>query len=75
MSIIELKRPLTRRVGRLVVRIGPEGITLRGYRKRRGIELSWAQVASLSGPERPAMQLAENVDGRRRLADLGAKED
>ena len=40
--LTELKRPLTRRVGRLVVTIDPEGITLRGYGRRKRRWFSWA---------------------------------
>ena len=70
--LTELKRPLTRRVGRLVVTIDPEGITLRGYGQRKRRWFSWAQVASLGDKTHPAIRMAENVDGKRQLEAMGA---
>ena len=74
--LTKLTKPLTRRIGRLVVMMTADGIALRGYGRRKGIRrVSWAQVASLAGPEHPAIRLAEKVDGRRELARLGAAPD
>ena len=73
--LTKLTKPITRRIGRLVVTITPEGVTLRGLRRRkRVLRVSWAQVACLARPEHRAIRLAENVDGKRQLQAMGAAE-
>lgn len=48
-NIRELTRNITRRKGRLVITITPQGIELRGYRchARRKL-VTWEQIASLA---------------------------
>ncbi len=42
------QRPIAKRFGDLVVTITPEGITLRGYRRRRARLVTWADVCKLA---------------------------
>jgi hypothetical protein len=73
MGIRELKRPLVRRIGRLVVRISAEGIELRGYRRRKSLSMKWAGIASLTWEDRDLLREAEEQAGRLRLKELGAE--
>ena len=71
--LTELTRPVTRRIGRLVVTLHPEGITIRAFRRRKDVrKFTWAQVASLATPVHPCVRVAEHVDGSRQLAAMGA---
>lgn len=70
--LTKFRKPITRRVGRLVVRMTEGGVCYRPYRGRKWRMVTWAQVASLAGPEHPAIRLAENVDGKRALRRMGA---
>ena len=74
-KLTKLSKPITRRVGRLVVRITVEGLWYRRYRGRKWRMVTWAQAASLAGPERPAIRLAEQLDGKRELKAMGAAGD
>lgn len=73
-NLRELNRKLTRRIGRLVVTITPEGIELRGYRcsARRKL-VTWEQVASLADC-RDLLAAAETAAGRDELGRLKALE-
>lgn len=42
-----LKKPLCRRIGRLIVKITPEGIYLKGLCKRKWKFIAWSLVASM----------------------------
>ena len=57
-----LKRPLVRRIGRLVVRLSEEGLEVKGYRKRKWWPVCWAQLASLAGETLPAVLEAERAE-------------
>ena len=75
MRLTVLTKPVTRRVKKMVVTITPEGVTMRGYKRRKGsLRVSWAQVASLAPANQPVIRLAENVDGKRQLQAMGAAE-
>lgn len=43
-----LKKPIVRRVGRLVVRLGPDGLAIRAFRCRTWYRVSYAEVAWLA---------------------------
>jgi len=60
-------KPVIRRVGQMVVEIDAIGVTLRRYRGRRRIELTWEQVAGLSGLDEPITAVAEKQVGMREL--------
>ncbi len=45
--ITPLKKPLVRRTGNLVVKLAPEGIHLRGHRKRAWKFIPWQLVAAM----------------------------
>lgn len=69
----ELTRTITRRLGNLVVTITPEGITLRGYRRRsakRRKRVTWQQIATLADAS-DLFAAAENQDGMAALDKLG----
>lgn len=71
----ELKRKMQRRLGSLVITIGPEGIELRGYRKRANYRrklVTWDQIASLSDADKPVLVHEEQSIGQIELQQLGA---
>ena len=71
----ELTRSVTRRKGRMVVTISPEGITIRGYRCRAHKKLvTWEQIASLADC-RDLLAVCEIESGRAELGRLKALED
>ena len=65
-----LQRPLVRRVGNLVVQIAPDGIALRGYRRRTWRKYTWQQVASLAHDNLPLVRTAEHAAGSAVLAEM-----
>lgn len=69
----ELTRRITRRIGHAVVTMSPDGISLRGYRCRKAIRLSWEQIASLSTDETPVLVAAEAEAGIEKLKSLNAE--
>lgn len=72
-TITELRRPIIRRIGRLVVTITPDGVELRGYRRRKYRRfVTWSQIASLSGDDCPVTRVAEHETGTRELIRFAA---
>lgn len=71
-SITELKKPIRRRRGNLVIEVATEGLTLRGHRCRTSLTVTWAQVASLAAADEALLCAIEEKAGRRVLADLHA---
>ncbi len=73
-KLTTLDRPLIRRIGgsRLIVRISPRGLEIRGYRRRRWRLFTWEQIATLAPESQPVTRQAERAEGRRLLARLGA---
>jgi|GEM_PF-6918019 len=73
-SLTRLSRPLRRLLdrpaGRLVITLTPDGLVLRGYRRRAGRLISWARIASLADEHAPILTHCEAADGERRLAAL-----
>lgn len=69
--VTPLRRPVTRRIGRLVVTIAPDGIRFRGKHKRTWRTVSWAQVASLA-EDAPIFLAEETSRGLRELERMGA---
>lgn len=65
-----LRKPITRRIGKLIVRITDEGIWLRGYRRRSWRKLTWCEVAAIAAEPRPLFDL---FYGAAFLADRGAQ--
>lgn len=68
--ITHLRKPLDRRIGRLVVRLRNDGLELRGFYKQSSHFVSWAQIASLLDDERPLTTAAEKVRGTLVLLDM-----
>jgi hypothetical protein len=69
-KIVELKRPLYRRLGRKVLRIDAEGLWLRGKHKRTWHgPLSWAEIASLLEDRN---ELLDAAIGEKMLEKIGA---
>jgi len=72
-KLTELRGPIVRRIGRLVVRIAPEGLQVRGYRKRKWRRVSWLSVGSLlEANDAPVLVRADQVSGARVLGQMGA---
>lgn len=46
-AITMLSKPVTRRIGRIIVQITADGIRIRGHRKKLWKEASWTRVLSL----------------------------
>lgn len=71
--LTELRRPLTRRIGSLVVRISADGIELRGRRRRRWRRISWARIACLAVDDVGGLLASlEEKQGAEALAAMGA---
>jgi len=54
--MVNLTRPVTRRIGKLVVTITPEGLILRRYRCRRAKTIVWAELGASTNPPRTAAE-------------------
>jgi hypothetical protein len=65
-----LKRPVKRRIGNLVVQLSESGITIRGYRRHKGRDYTWEQVASLAMDDLPLVRAAEQAAGITVLAEV-----
>jgi hypothetical protein len=52
-KIAEPAKAVTRRFGALVVRIDRQGVSVRGYRRRRWYLLPWADVANAAARKHP----------------------
>ena len=80
-DLVELKRPIRRRHGSLVVTMAPEGLTIRGYGCQKSVTYSWEETPGRT-PQKPpprtqeykTTQLAnsEAVDGLQRLQAMKA---
>lgn len=71
MRVSKLKRPISRRLGDMVITITTEGITLRRYRAKRKRKLvTWQQIASLTSKDE-LVAAGEHYDGIRALMALG----
>jgi len=68
--LTKLKSPLRRRLGRLVIELSDEGITLRGYRRHQGRTYTWEQIASLAADDFPLVRAAEKAAGTKVLSQL-----
>ena len=72
-KLTHLTRPIVRRIGKLVVRIAPEGLSIRGYQCRTWRRVSWLSVGSLlEAEEAPVLVRADQVTGARVLKRMGA---
>lgn len=65
-----LVKPVTRRIGNLVVTIDMQGVTLRRYRGRRRKFFSWERIMALSESDRGVLTQAEFALGARQLDEL-----
>lgn len=74
MKVVSLKRSIVRRIGRLVIRVTPAGVELRGKHRRRWRALSWAQIAGLAVNDDPLLVAIEETAGRKVLDRIGAVE-
>lgn len=70
--IVRLRGRLSRRIGRLVVTLTPDGLLFRGKHKRTYRSGSWAQVASLAAGAEPIFVAEETSRGLRALESMGA---
>lgn len=66
-----LTKSIKRRVGDLVITIDARGVTLRGFRRRKGRRFTWQQIAALDEPGTVCAAQDEAI-GRRVLNDLHA---
>ncbi|PQO39373.1 hypothetical protein C5Y96_05830 [Blastopirellula marina] len=70
-SVVELNRPIRRRVGNLIIEIHEKGITLRGSGRRKRRTFTWEQIAALD--QAGTVQAAsDEALGRRVLKSLHA---
>jgi len=51
--VTEPAKPVVRRFGALVVEISRDGISLRGYKRRKRFKATWADVARLCARSTP----------------------
>ena len=72
-KLTELDRPVTRRNGRLVVRISKEGVEMRGYRCRTWHPVPWARVACLLDRSQPIIEEMETQIGLAKLREMRAQ--
>lgn len=70
-----LKKPLIRRIGRLVIRIRDEGLDVRGFRKHKWRHVSWDRVASLIDEHGDIILKAEQAAGSKALRRIDARPD
>ena len=74
MVVVKLKKPLSRRIGNLIIRIEADGLSLRGHRKHVWHPVSWNRVMSLlnvtGNGEAILLVRAEEEAGRRVLEKL-----
>lgn len=68
-----LKKPVVRRIGRLVVRLDESGVSIRGFRKHSWRVVEWARLASLfeEGHD-DLVRHIENRVGEKVLKEIGA---
>ena len=74
-KVAKIKKPIRRRIGNLVVEIGPNGIRLRGFRRRKWHAASWEQIAALDDDNDPQLTLGRTIDrqaGAKRLQCMQA---
>lgn len=69
----ELKKPILRRIGNLVVRLDPKaGVAIRAFKHRTWRQLSFERIAALADESTPIVAESETVAGARVLERLGA---
>lgn len=74
-QVTKLKKPFTRRIGRIVIRVHAWGLEIKGYRCRRWKRATWQQIASLADESEPILLQEELSRGARTLEALGAKDE
>ena len=62
--IAQIEKPLRRRIGRMVVEIGPHGIRLRAFGRRTWHQVTWEQVAALDNAGDQQETLSRSIDTR-----------
>jgi hypothetical protein len=76
MVVVKLKKPLSRRIGNLIIRIEADGLSLRGHHKHVWHPVSWNRVMSLlefsGNGEAVLLVRAEEEAGKRVLKKLTA---
>ena len=71
MIITPLTRPIVRKIGKLVVKLAPGGLSIRGHRRRKWRFIPWEQVAAAtSHEEAPLIFLSEFQDGEAKLLEI-----
>lgn len=72
--IIELEKPVLRRIGNLTIRVSRDGIDVRGKGKQKWTPIEWARVLALiESNDRPAIIESEIAIGRRVHSALVAR--
>ena len=70
----ELTKPVSRRIGDIVVTIREDGVELRGFRKRHGVLVSYQEIAKRGlmkcGVRLTESQWADSLAQVRRLSSL-----
>lgn len=68
----DLTKPITRRIGRFVVRISRDGVAIRGHHKHLWKAVSWERIAAIASDQAPMIVAGEGVFGRKVLQEMGA---
>lgn len=73
-KITRYSRPIIRQLPDLniVVTFDEVGVFIRGYRRRKGKRVTWAQLASLADDSQPVVKTCEVNDGLEVLKSMGA---
>lgn len=73
-QIIELKKPVLRRIGNLTIRVSRDGIDVRGRGKQKWTPIEWARILALiESNDRPVVIESERALGRRMHSALVAR--
>lgn len=64
--IIELEKPVLRRIGNLTIRVSRDGIDVRGKGKQRWRSIDWARILALidSDDEPITVEIEQAIDRR-----------
>lgn len=68
----KLRKPLTRRIGDMVVRLDADGISIRGFGKRTWRRATWLEIAFLCKTEGDQREYCES-EGLEFLNSIGAR--
>ena len=63
-SPVELKKPLRRKIGDLVIEVTRDGLKLRGFNRRKSHRVSWAQIFALDSIDDEDATIGRHADER-----------